>query len=92
MPFTKGDKNINRDGRPKLSYISNKELKQLFKRMLVENTNYLLNHQDKLTLRDRVNLQRILASYVLPRLNAVEYSENTNENHAFKTIEIDWKS
>ena len=71
MPFTTNDTRINRDGRPKERHVTNKELKMLFKGMLYDNTNYLIERLDDLTIRDRLQLQKILATHILPRLNSV---------------------
>lgn len=71
MPFQRNDKRINRQGRPKERTITNKELKNLFKQMLYDNTNYLFDRLDDLTIRDRIQLQKILATHTLPRLNSV---------------------
>jgi hypothetical protein len=71
MPFEPNDTRINRDGRPKERHVTNKELKMLFKSMLYNNTNYLIDKLDELTIRDRLQLQKILATHILPRLNSV---------------------
>lgn len=71
MPFEPNDKRINRGGRPKERHVTNKELKMLFKGMLYDNTNHLIERLDTLTIRDRIQLQKILATHVLPRLNSV---------------------
>ena len=71
MPFSTNDTRINREGRPKERHVTNKELKMLFKGMLYDNTNYLIEKLDDLTIRDRLQLQKILATHILPRLNSV---------------------
>lgn len=71
MPFSTNDTRINREGRPKERHVTNKELKMLFKSMLYNNTNYLIEKLDDLTIRDRLQLQKILATHILPRLNSV---------------------
>ena len=86
MPFETNDKRINRNGRPKERHVTNKELKMLFKSMLYNNTNYLIDRLDDLTIRDRIQLQKILATHVLPRLNSVAmYSDDFTP---FQPIEI----
>jgi hypothetical protein len=48
MPFSTNDTRINREGRPKERHVTNKELKMLFKGMLYDNTNYLIERLDEL--------------------------------------------
>ena len=86
MPFEPNDKRINRDGRPKERHVTNKELKMLFKAMLYDNTNHLIERLDDLTIRDRLQLQKILASHVLPRLNSV--AMYADDFAPFQPIEI----
>ena len=94
MPFSTNDTRINREGRPKERHVTNKELKMLFKSMLYNNTNHLIERIDDLTIRDRLQLQKILATHVLPRLNSVaiygddfapfqpiEITDDTNKRH-----------
>lgn len=86
MPFEKEDSRINRTGRPPERFVTNKELKLLFKGMLYDNTNHLIDRLEDLTIRDRIQLQKILATHVLPRLNSVAiYGEDFPQ---FQQIEI----
>lgn len=80
MPFKPNDSRINRKGRPKESTLNTKELKGLFKDLIEENTEYLLTNIDQLTLRDRINLLKIITPYVLPRLSLIkEEMENIEQ-------------
>jgi hypothetical protein len=70
MPFKPNDSRINRKGRPKESKFDTKELKGLFRDLIEENAEFLLTNIDELTLRDRINLLKIVTPYVLARLNS----------------------
>ena len=89
MPFTKDDKRINRNGRPKQRTQTNKELKELLTQMLQGYLNELNTQSDKLTLRDKLNFSRYVLPYLLPKLNNVTLTEN--QNSQFAPVEIDIK-
>ena len=87
MPFTKDDKRINRNGRPKQRTQTNKELKELLTQMLQGYLNELNTQSDQLTLRDKLNFSRYVLPYLLPKLNNVTLTET--DNSEFKPVEID---
>jgi hypothetical protein len=87
MPFTKDDKRINRNGRPKQRTQTNKELKQLLTQMLQGYLDELSTQSDQLTLRDKLNFSRYILPYILPKLNNVTLTET--DNSEFKPVEID---
>ena len=70
MPFTKNDKNINTQGRKK--GVPNKttaEVKTLLLNVFENNLSEIDKQQDKLTLNERITLNRTLLAYVLPTIN-----------------------
>ena len=87
MPFTKDDKRINRNGRPKQRTQTNKELKELLTQMLQGYLDELSTQSDQLTLRDKLNFSRYVLPYILPKLNNVTLTET--DNSEFKPVEID---
>ena len=88
--FTKNDKRINRNGRPKGTNNKNAlELKQLLTQMLQGYLDELSTQSDQLTLRDKLNFSRYVLPYILPKLNNVTLTEN--DNPQFKPVEIDIK-
>ena len=87
MPFTKDDKRINRNGRPKQRTQTNKELKELLTQMLQGYLDELSTQSDQLTLRDKLNFSRYVLPYLLPKLNNVTLTEN--DNPQFAPVEID---
>jgi hypothetical protein len=89
MPFTKDDKRINRNGRPKQRTQTNKELKELLTQMLQGYLDELNTQSDQLTLRDKLNFSRYVLPYLLPKLNNVTLTEN--DNSQFAPVEIDIK-
>ena len=89
MPFTKDDKRINRNGRPKQRTQTNKELKELLTQMLQVYLDELSTQSDQLTLRDKLNFSRYILPYILPKLNNVTLTEN--QNSQFAPVEIDIK-
>ena len=89
MPFTKDDKRINRNGRPKQRTQTNKELKELLTQMLQGYLDELNTQSDQLTLRDKLNFSRYVLPYLLPKLNNVTLTEN--QNSQFAPVEIDIK-
>ena len=67
MPFKKGDANINTKGR--LKGVGNKtttEVKTLLLRAFEENLNEILSQQHKLTLNERITLNKTILPYILP--------------------------
>ena len=76
MPFTKNDKNINTQGRKK--GVPNKttiEVKTLLINVFENNLIEIDKQQDKLTLNERITLNKTLLSYVLPTIKHEQSSE-----------------
>jgi hypothetical protein len=87
--FTKNDKRINRNGRPKQRTQTNKELKELLNKMITGYLDELNTQSDQLTLRDKLNFSRYVLPYILPKLNNITLTEN--ESSQFTPVEIDIK-
>jgi hypothetical protein len=88
--FTKDDKRINRNGRPKGTTNKNAlELKQILTQMLQGYLDELNTQSDQLTLRDKLNFSRYVLPYLLPKLNNVTLTEN--DNTQFAPVEINIK-
>lgn len=76
MPFTKKDKNINIQGRKK--GVPNKttaEVKTLLINVFENNLREIDKHQDKLTLNERITLNKTLLAYILPTIKHGQASE-----------------
>ena len=88
--FTKNDKRINRNGRPKQRTQTNKELKELLNKMITGYLDELNTQSDQLTLRDKLNFSRYVLPYILPKLNNITLTET--DNSQFTPVEIDIKN
>ena len=86
MPFTRNDKNINREGRPKQTTQTNSELKALLKALFNENLEFINLNKNELTIRDKININKYILPYILPKLNNITLNEN--EKNYFEPITI----
>jgi hypothetical protein len=85
MPFTKNDTNINRQGRKVgAQNIKTSELKTLLLSVFESNLNEIVKQQDKLTLNERLTLNKTLLAYCLPSIKT-ELHSNTLEPSIFDT-------
>jgi len=90
MPFTKGDKNINRSGRKSGS--TNKttnEIRKKYLELIENNFEQLETDLKSLKASERVKAIIELSKFILPTLKATEMSLN-NETK-FQAIEIELK-
>ena len=90
MPFTKGDKNINRSGRKSGS--TNKtttEIRKKYLELIENNFEQLETDLQTLKASERVKAIIELSKFILPTLKATEMSLN-NETK-FQAIEIELK-
>ena len=77
MPFVKNDKNINVKGRAK--GVPNKttaEIKTLLVSIFESNLQEIAKQSDKLTLNERLTLNRTLLQYVIPSVKMENFSNN----------------
>lgn len=84
MAFTINDKNINRKGRKVgSSDIKTNELKTLLLSVFNDNLNEILKHQQKMSLNQRLMLNKTLLPYILPTIK-VDESNNYAEQPLFE--------
>ena len=91
MPFTKGDKNINRSGRKSGS--TNKtttEIRKKYLELIENNFEQLETDLKSLRASERVKAIIELSKFILPTLKATEVDLTTSNN--FQPITIEWKS
>ena len=77
MPFVKNDKNINVKGRAK--GVPNKttaEIKTLLVSIFESNLQEIARQSDKLTLNERLTLNRTLLQYVIPSVKMENFNNN----------------
>lgn len=87
MPFTKNDININTKGRKVGSVnVKTSELKILLLTLFESNLSEIVKHSDKLTLNERLTLNKALLPYCLPSIKT-ELHSNTLEPSSF---ELNW--
>lgn len=76
MPFSKNDKNINRDGRAKgIPNTKTKELKFMLNFLFSDNLDFILDNLEDLTMKERLQLQTTLLPYVIPVQKELETME-----------------
>jgi len=77
MPFVKNDKNINVKGREK--GVPNKttaEIKTLLVSIFESNLQEIARQNDKLTLNERLTLNRTLLQYIIPSVKMENFNNN----------------
>ncbi len=89
MPFTKGDKNINRKGRTTGSKGVTTEIRNKYLQLIENNFDQLETDLQTLKASERVKAIIELSKFILPTLKATEMSLN-NETK-FQAIEIELK-
>jgi len=89
MPFTKGDKNINRKGRTTGSKGVTTEIRNKYLQLIENNFEQLEQDLQTLKASERVKAIIELSKFILPTLKATEMSLN-NETK-FQAIEIELK-
>jgi len=77
MPFVKNDKNINVKGREKgVPNKTTSEIKILLVNIFESNLQEIARQSDKLTLNERLTLNRTLLQYVIPSVKMENFNNN----------------
>ena len=87
MPFSKGDKNINRAGRIKGSNSATTEIRNKYLQLIENNFEQLEKDLKTLRASERVKAIIDLSKFVLPTLKATEM--NLSNETKFQAIEIE---
>ena len=86
MPFSKNDVNINKKGRkPGTTNVKTSELKTLLLSVFESNLIEIVHVQEKLTLKERLLLNKTLLPYCLPSIKT-ELHNNNLEPSSFDVI------
>lgn len=97
MPFTKNDKNININGRtPGALNKSTRELKEILQEIQLNNIDFIKTHINTLTMKERLQLNKDLLSFLLPKYTSEIPPAQTHEqiiqeyllNNTLKTLSI----
>ena len=89
MPFVKNDTRINREGRPKaIESKDRKRIKEMLQAIYQNSLEYLQKHESELTLKDRIELLRIVSPFILPKLNSVHIAPEQDTEGYFKEINV----
>jgi len=89
MPFTKNDKNINYEGRPKGALNKNTiTFREKVEKLNNENLDALLLQISNLSLKERLQLNRDLLPFLIPKYATIVKDETTANTNAIKTIYI----
>lgn len=87
MPFTKNDVNINKKGRKVGSEnVKTSELKTLLLSVFESNLIEIVSQHEKLTLKERLLLNRTLLPYCLPSIK----TELHNNNLEPSSFDVNW--
>lgn len=76
MPFNADDKNINRNGRTKgVPNKTTSQIKTLLISVFNDNLEQIVTNQEKLSLQERLQLNKTLLPYILPLVKSENFSE-----------------
>lgn len=79
MPFVKGDSRINRKGRALGAMNENtRQVKDLLVELFTQNVEYINSNMDKLTLHQRLMLNKEIMPYILPKQEIEHISKSSN--------------
>lgn len=89
MPFLPNDENINRNGRKKGSL--NKlttNLRDTLETVQNENLAFILAHLSNLTLRERLQLNRDLLPFIVPKYTTISQMDKIDFNEMLKEYQL----
>jgi hypothetical protein len=79
----------NPNGRPKaLDTKERKRLKEIMILMFERNLNELEKHESQLSIKDRIELLKIMSPFIMPRLQTIYLEPEDNNEDYFKSIQV----
>jgi hypothetical protein len=89
MPFLPNDENINRNGRKKGSLNKlTSNLRDTLETIQTENLAFILAHLDNLSLRERLQLNRDLLPFIVPKYTTISQMDKIDFNEMLKEYQL----
>jgi hypothetical protein len=89
MPFLPNDQNINRNGRKKGSLNKlTSNLRDTLETIQNENLAFILAHLSNLTLRERLQLNRDLLPFIVPKYTTINQIDKIDFNEMLKEYQL----
>jgi hypothetical protein len=89
MPFLPNDQNINRSGRKKGSLNKlTSNLRDTLETIQTENLAFILAHLDNLSLRERLQLNRELLPFIVPKYTTTSQMDKIDFNEMLKEYQL----
>ena len=89
MPFLPNDENINRNGRKKGSLNKTTvNLRDTLETIQNENLSFILAHLSNLTLRERLQLNRDLLPFIVPKYTTINQIDKIDFNEMLKEYQL----
>jgi len=89
MPFLPNDQNINRNGRKKGSLNKlTSNLRDTLETIQTENLAFILAHLDNLSLRERLQLNRDLLPFIVPKYTTISQMDKIDFNEMLKEYQL----
>jgi hypothetical protein len=89
MPFLPNDENINRNGRKKGSLNKlTSNLRDTLETIQTENLAFILTHLSNLSLRERLQLNRDLLPFIVPKYTTISQMDKIDFNEMLKEYQL----
>jgi len=89
MPFLPNDENINRNGRKKGSLNKlTSNLRDTLETIQTENLAFILAHLSNLSLRERLQLNRDLLPFIVPKYTTISQMDKIDFNEMLKEYQL----
>lgn len=90
MPFLPNDKNINRNGRKKgVPNKTTSNLRETIELIQTDNLSFILEHLCNLTLKERLQLNRDLLPFIVPKYATINEVERDDFNQLLYEYQLE---